>query len=120
MQRRAGLAEQSRPEVSLHTGNSFSDAWSEIIRPWFQSLALAASGSPDVDIVVTPLPSGSYAIKRLLLEARISFLGIRFMFPADLRELLARKVDGFLARPEHLRLLLSIAAEQAMELPEDP
>jgi len=119
MQKRKGAAKKSSPDVSLHIGSSFADAWPEIIRPWFESLAIAASSSAALDVVVTPYRSAGYAIKRLLLDCGISFLGIRFMSPTDLRELLATRSNCWVAPREHLRLLLSIAAEQCMELPDD-
>ena len=62
----------------------------------------------------------AYAIKGLLLERGFSLLGIRFVSPAELRELLAARSETRLALREHLRLLLSIAAEECMKLPEDP
>ena len=120
MRRGQESAENFSPDVSLHIGNSAADAWSEIIRPWFESLAVAASRSNAIDVVVTPYRTTGYAIKRRLLDAGISFLGIRFMSPADLRQFLSIRSNSCVALREHLRLLLSIAAEQCMELPDDP
>ena len=106
--------------VSLHIGHSFDDAWSEVIRQWFESVALAAQSTERLVAVVTPFRSNAYAIKQRLLDCGMSLLGIRFISPAELRELLAERTKSCLALREHLRLLLSIAAEECMELPEDP
>jgi hypothetical protein len=120
MQQRDRATRKPSPRVSLHIGSSFEDAWSEIIGPWFKSLAVTASRKPEQNIVITPFQSTAYGIKRLLLDRGISFLGIRFMSPTAIRELLATKTNGQLVLPDHLRLLLSIVGEKCLALPEDP
>src|ERR1700736_6099881 len=120
MQHARAKDEKASRRVSIHIGTSSRDAWSEIIQPWFASVALAAPLTEGLVAVVTPLRSHAYAIKRWLLDCDVSFLGIRFVSPAELRELLAARTGSCLALREHLRLLLSIAAEECMELPEDP
>ena len=120
MQQPGGVAKRSGARVSLHIGSSFADSWEGVIRPWFESLALTASDEAGLNVVVLPFRSTAYMIKRLLLNSGISFLGIRFMSPSDLRELLASKSNTCVPPREHLRLLLSISAEQCMELPDDP
>src|SRR3954469_16336710 len=106
--------------VSLHIGDSQHDAWAKIVRPWFESVALTAQSTERLIAVVTPFRSHAYSIKRQLLHTGMSVLGIRFISPAELRELLAARTQTRLALREHLRLLLSIAAEECMQLPEDP
>ena len=112
--------ENSAPRVSLHIGNSFADAWQELIRPWFESLAVTATAQPRLNAVIVPFRSTAHNIKRLLLDNGISLIGIRFMSAADVRETLATTIGSCVPPREHLRLLLSIAAEQSMDLPEDP
>ncbi|HEY4282570.1 MAG TPA: PD-(D/E)XK nuclease family protein [Chthoniobacterales bacterium] len=106
--------------VSLHIGDSPQDIWAEIVRPWFESVAVTAQSTQGVIAVITPFRSNAYAIKRHLVENGMSVLGVRFMSPVELRELLAARTQNPVAPREHLRLLLSIAAEQCMGLPEDP
>ncbi len=71
-------------------------------------------------LVVTPFRAHEYAIKGWLLERDLSFLGVRFVTPAQLRELLGTRTRMRLALREHLRLLLASAAEKCMDLPADP
>src|SRR5437868_13935423 len=97
--------ERSSPCVSLHIGSSIADAWSSVIRPWLESAALAARSCEAQVAVVTPFRSHGYAIKRRLLDCGVSLLGVRFVSPADLRELLSGQKRSCLALPEHLRLL---------------
>lgn len=79
--------------------------------PWFQSAALASLQSSDPVAVVTPFPSSAAFLRAKLLENSIPLLGVRFLTPPRLRELLL--VDGAATAPlrEHLRLLLAAAAE---------
>jgi PD-(D/E)XK nuclease superfamily len=111
---------QSSPLVSLHLSASFEGAWKNVLLPWFQSAARVSWQQREPTLVAVPFRSHAYAIKGLLLEGRVSLLGMRFVSPAQLRELLAAKSGMRLALREHLRLLLSIAAEESMKLPEDP
>src|SRR5438874_4788451 len=113
--------ETGRPsaKVSLHIGASFRAAWETILLPWFQAAGQISWQQRQPTVVAMPFRSQAYAIKRLLLDRGVSLLGIRFVSPAQLRELLAARSSLHLALREHLRLLLSIAAEASMELPED-
>src|SRR5881392_588572 len=113
--------ETGRPsaKVSLHIGASFCAAWETILLPWFQA-AGQVSWQQQPTVVAMPFRSQAYAIKGLLLNRGVSLLGIRFVSPAELRELLAARSKMHLALREHLRLLLSVAAEECMKLPEDP
>ncbi len=109
-----------RSQVSLWIGVSPAAAWENVLFPWFQSVAPVSWQQQEPTLVVVPFRSHAYAIKGLLLERGVSLLGIRFVSPAELREFLAAKKGMRLPLREHLRLLLSIAAEECMELPEDP
>jgi hypothetical protein len=107
-------------QVSLHMAPSFEASWETILLPWFQAAGRVSWKQKQPTLVVVPFRSQAYVIKGLLLDGDISLLGIRFVSPAELRELLAARTETRLALREHLRLLLSIAAEECMKLPEDP
>jgi len=100
-------------QVSLHVGPSFSAGWDNVVLPWFKGIALASLENEEPVAVVTPLPSGAAFLRSKLLEHAIPLLGVRFITPPQLRELLL--ADGALTLPlrEHLRLILAIAAESA-------
>jgi PD-(D/E)XK nuclease superfamily len=106
-------------KVSLHLCASFSAAWENVLLPWFQSAARVSWRQQEPTLVVVPFPSYAYAIKGLLLDRGVSLLGVRFVAPPKLRELFSSKSEMALALREHLRLLLSIAGEECMKLPED-
>src|SRR5437870_9384485 len=114
--------ETGRPsaKVSLHIGASFRAAWETILLPWFQAAGQVSWQQQQPTVVAMPFRSQAYAIKGLLLDRGVSLLGIRFVSPAELRELLAARGKMHLALREHLRLLLSVAAEECMKLPEGP
>jgi hypothetical protein len=113
-------ADRSSAQVSLHIGASFCTAWETILLPWFQAAGRVSWQQRQPTLVAVPFRSQAYAIKGLLLDGGVSVLGIRFVSPAELRELLAARSKPRLALREHLRLLLAIAAEECMKLPEDP
>src|SRR5204862_4804716 len=114
--------ETGRPsaKVSLHIGASFRAAWETILLPWFQAAGQISWQQRQPTVVAMPFRSQAYAIKRLLLDRGVSLRGIRSVSPAELRELLAARSEMHLALREHLRLLLSITAEECMKLPVDP
>lgn len=64
--------------------------------------------------MVAPTRSHAHALKARLLEKGQSNLGIHFVTPAGLRDLLAGASDRALPLREHLRLLLAIAAEETL------
>src|SRR5437867_1770199 len=113
-------AGRSSAHVSMHIGASFHAAWETILLPWFQAAERFSWQQREPTLVAVPFRSQAYAIKGLLLDGGVSLLGIRFVSPAELRELLATRSEMRLALREHLRLLLSIAAEECMKLPQDP
>src|SRR5216684_606476 len=104
-------AEARQNAVSLHVGSSFPAAWKNVLSPWFKNAALASLESEKPVAVVTPFPSDAAFLRSKLLEHSIALLGVRFITPPQLRELLL--ADGALSLPlrEHLRLLLAVAAE---------
>jgi hypothetical protein len=113
-------ADRPSTQVSLHIGASFCSTWETILLPWFQAAGRVSWQQRQPTLVAMPLRSQAYAIKGLLLDRGVSLLGIRFVSPAELRELLAARSKTRLALREHLRLLLAIAAEECLKLPEDP
>jgi hypothetical protein len=115
----AKAAAKTSAKVSLHHGSSFPAAWENVLLPWFRIAARVSWQQQEPTLVVVPLRSHAYAIKGLLLARGVSLLGIRFVSPPELRELLSSKSEMCLPLREHLRLLLSIAAEECMKLPED-
>src|SRR6266566_8210312 len=106
--------------VLLYIGASVAAARENVLLPWFQTAARVSWQQQKATLVVVPFRSHAYSIKGLLLDCGVSLLGIRFVSPPELRELLSSKSEMRLALREHLRLLLSIAAEECMRLPEDP
>lgn len=94
--------------------------WETVLLPWFQTAGRVSWQQQHPTLVVVPFRDHAYAIKGLLLDRGLSLLGIRFVSPAALRESLAARTGLRLAPREHLRLLLSIAAEECMKLPDDP
>src|SRR5947209_18190473 len=113
--------ETGRPsaKVSLHIGASFRAAWQKILLPWFQAAGQVCWQQRQPTVVAMPFRSQAYAIKGLLLDRGVTLLGIRFVSPAELRQLLAARSKMHLALREHFRLLLSVAAQQCMQLPEE-
>jgi hypothetical protein len=120
MAKKRGEADRPSAQVSLHIGASFRAAWDTILLPWFRAAAHVSWQQRQPTLVAVPFRSQAYAIKGQLLDRGVSLLGIRFVSPAQLRELLAAGNETRLALREHLRLFLSITAEECMKLPEDP
>jgi len=100
----------SRP-VSLYIGPSFEAAWEHVLLPWFETIAARAFENRVPVAVVTPFRSHARLLRSKLLARGISLLGVKFLSPAQLRELLLRGSGLTIPLHEHLRLLLAIAAE---------
>jgi hypothetical protein len=98
-------------QVSLHIGSSFASAWESLLLPWFKTAALASLESNETVAVATPFPSGAAFLRSKLLEHKVPLLGVKFITPARLRELLLAEDASSLPLREHLRLLLATAAE---------
>src|SRR5438270_671538 len=103
--------EEPKRSASLHIGSSFASAWESVLLPWFKAAALASLESNETVAVVTPFPSGAAFLRSKLLEHEIPLLGVRFITPPHLRELLLAQGASALPLREHLRLLLATAAE---------
>jgi hypothetical protein len=98
--------------VSLHLSTAFDAAWDNVLLPWFETAAPQASDKSTPVAVVTPFRSHAQLLRSKLLARGVSLLGIRFLLPAQLRELLLRGSGLSLPLREHLRLLLATAAEE--------
>jgi hypothetical protein len=98
--------------VSLHLATSFDAAWESVFLPWFEAVAPRAVEDPAPVAVVTPFRSHAHLLRSRLLDHDISLLGVRFLVPAQLREILLRDTGFKIPLREHLRLLLAIAAEE--------
>jgi PD-(D/E)XK nuclease superfamily len=97
--------------VSLHIGSSFASGWESVLLPWFKEVGLASLTNNGTVAVATPFPSGAAFLRSKLLEHEIPLLGVKFVTPARLRELLLAEDASALPLREHLRLLLASAAE---------
>src|SRR5947207_15748903 len=105
--------EEPKQSVSLHIGSSFGSAWENVLLTWFKSTALASLENEQPAAVVTPFPSTAAFLRSKLLEHEIPLLGVKFITPPHLRELLLAENASSLPLREHLRLLLTTAAESA-------
>ena len=99
--------------VSLHLATSFDAAWENVLLPWFEKVAPQAFEQGAPVAVVTPFRSHAQLLRSKLLAHGISLLSVRFLVPAQLRELLLRDSGLKLPLRENLRLLLAIAAEES-------
>ena len=106
--------------VQLHLASSMEGAWENVLLPWFQAAARTSWQRQKPTLVVIPFRSHASAIKEQLLARSVSLFGVRFVSPPELRELLAAKNEMRFPLREHLRLLLAVAAEECMQLPDDP
>src|SRR5437016_4559488 len=103
--------EEPKQSVSLHIGSSFASAWESVLLPWFKEVKLASLKNNETVAVATPFPSGAAFLRSKLLEHEIPLLGVKFITPPRLRELLLAEDASSLSLREHLRLLMAIAAE---------
>ncbi|HZE58243.1 MAG TPA: PD-(D/E)XK nuclease family protein, partial [Chthoniobacterales bacterium] len=101
-----------KQKVALRIASSPQDAWSGAIAPWFRKVLPNSWKEELPTIVLVPTRAHMHWLKGRLLAEGQSHLGIQFVTAAGLRELLSdQRVHG-LARREHVRLLLAVAAEQ--------
>src|SRR5689334_9372029 len=102
------------PSVRLYLGPSFEGAWENVMLPWFRSVGLAACRSAGGVAVAVPHPARAQFLRARLIEEGVSLLGVRFLSPPQLREMLVDGSEIELPLREDLRLLLSIAAEKEL------
>src|SRR5881409_3462936 len=100
------------PRVSLRIGASPEAAWENVVRDWFERIATRALQENKSAVVVTASRSQAYFFRSQLLAQGKSLLGVKFLSPPRLRELLLRGRDLHVPLREHLRLLLAITAEE--------
>ena len=98
--------------VSLYITTSFEAAWENVLFPWLEAAASRAHEETVPVAVVTPFRSHAQLLRSKLLVHGISLLGVRFLVPAQLRDILLRDSGLKLPLREHLRLLLAVAAEE--------
>ncbi|MEO7318448.1 MAG: hypothetical protein ABIZ56_05620 [Chthoniobacteraceae bacterium] len=100
--------------VSLHTSALAAMAHEEVFLPWLQNAARTAATTRLPVAVLVPLTADAYALKTRALDAGIGLLGLHFLTPGKLRDMLARHLGIAMRTPlrEHLRLLLATAAER--------
>jgi hypothetical protein len=98
--------------VSVYLAGSFEAAWQHVVLPWFETIAPRAFEQPAPVAVVTSFRSHAYLLRSKLLARDVSLLGVKFLSPAQLREILQRGSSLDLPLREHLRLLFAIAAEK--------
>ncbi|HXM32678.1 MAG TPA: hypothetical protein VN921_03420, partial [Chthoniobacterales bacterium] len=101
-------------KTALRIAQSPRDAWEGAIRGWFQETLPLAWKQALPSLVVVPARSHAHALKARLLHDGQSNLGIHFITPDRLRDLLPSERNHALPLREHLRLLLAVAAEEML------
>jgi len=96
----------------LRIAQSPREAWDGVAGPWFERTLPDSWKKALPAVVVVPTRSHANTLKARLLENGRSHLGLHFVTPAGLRDLLALGQDRARPAPEHLRLLLALAAEE--------
>jgi len=98
---------------------SLQEAWEDVIAPWFNQVLPGAWQRELPSLVVVPTRGQADDIKARLIANGSSHLGLQFVTPSNLRALLARDDTAPSARPELLRLLLAIAANEVEDRPDE-
>ena len=98
--------------VSLHLASSPEAAWENVICHWFEKIATVRLGDYQPAAVVTASRSQAYFFRSRLLAEGKSLLGVKFLSPPQLREVLLRERNLRVPLREHLRLLLSVTSEE--------
>ena len=96
---------------------SLQEAWDDAIAPWFTEVLPGAWQRKLPALVVVPTRGHANAVKARLIAKGFSHLGLRFVTASSLHALLARDDTPPVAEPEHLRLLLAIAASELEDRP---
>src|SRR5436305_2148431 len=110
--------EQSRPVLLVVP--SLREAWDDAIAPWFDQVLPKTWKRALPSLVVVPTRGQANDLKARLIAKGSSHLGLHFVTPASLGALLARDDATLRAKPEHLRLLLAIAASKMEDRPNEP
>src|SRR6266480_1462571 len=109
--------ERSRPVLLVVP--SLREAWEDAIAPWFERVLPETWKRTLPSLVVVPTRGQANDLKARLIAKGYSHLGLQFVTPASLRALLARDDATPHAQPEHLRLLLAIAASEMEDRPNE-
>src|SRR5207244_12867797 len=107
---------RSEPEVhsrrvSLHIGASPEAAWKNVVRHWLERMATRTLQAKKPAAVVTASRSQAYFFSSRLLAEGKSLLAVKFLSPAQLRELLLRAGDQRVPLREHLLVVLAVAPQ---------
>ena len=108
---------RSRPVLLV--APSLEEAWDDAIAPWFELVVPGAWKHPLPSLAVVPTRGHVNDLKARLIAKGFSHLGLQFVTPPSLRALLARDDAAPPAKPEHLRLLLAIAASEMEDRPNE-
>jgi hypothetical protein len=106
-------------EVSLYIAASFPAAWENVLLPWFERVLPETWKRALPSLVVVPTRGQANDLKARLIAKGSSHLGLQFVTPASLAAFLARNDAAPRTEPEHLRLLLAIAASEMQDLPNE-
>ena len=106
----------STHQLALSLAESPRDAWENVIAPWFERVVPDCWKHNLPAVIVVPTRGHANALKERLLRRGRSHLGLHFITPTSLREMLWSDDTTPPGEPEHLRLLLAIAAA---EMPDD-
>jgi hypothetical protein len=87
-------------------------AWDSAARPWFQQHAHGSWARDLLTVVVVPTRNHANELKSRLLADDVPYLGLHFVTPAGLRDLLFCEDAARRASWPQLRVLLSISAEE--------
>jgi len=98
---------------------SLREAWEDAIAPWFERVLPETWKRALPSLVVVPTRGQANDLKARLIAKGSSHLGLRFVTASSLRALLARDDATPAAEPEHLRLLLAIAASEMEDRPNE-
>jgi PD-(D/E)XK nuclease superfamily len=101
-----------KQHVALQIASSPREAWDGVIEPWFRAVVPVSWKQELPSGVVVPTRAHAHALKQRLVEEGYSELGIQFVTPAALRDLLGDQGDSMLPLREHLRFLLGVAAQE--------
>src|SRR5438105_11362462 len=98
---------------------SLREAWEDAIAPWFERVLPETWKRELPSLVVVPTRGQANDLKRRLIAKGVSHLGLQIVTPASLSAVLAREDARPPTEPEHLRLLLAIAASEMENRPNE-
>ncbi|MFL6540926.1 MAG: PD-(D/E)XK nuclease family protein [Chthoniobacterales bacterium] len=105
---------QSSRGPALLVASNAEAAWQGGMAGWFEQHSKTGWQHDWPTAVVAPTRGQLNAIKARLLASGQSALGVQFLTPPYLRTVICEGLDHSPARSEHLRLLLSFAAEEEL------